>query len=99
MFNVVNKVLGQETEGTGCNTGAYIWISGNSVIDFYIFIYINDVTSQSPLLQTEETQLPQLFLIRDMLHSLNNFWEALKCLSTQLIKTIYHYGCILKQTA
>ena len=46
----------------------------------YIFININKVTPQSPLLQAKETQLPQPFLIRKMLHSLNHCGSALDSL-------------------
>ena len=41
-------------------------------LTLYIFININKVTPQSPLLQTKETQLPQPFFIREVLHSLNH---------------------------
>ena len=42
-------------------------------LTLYIFININEVTSQSPLLQVKETQLHQPVLIREMLYSLNHF--------------------------
>ncbi|KFZ60256.1 Amyloid-like 2, partial [Antrostomus carolinensis] len=37
-----------------------------------IFINMNEVTPQSPLLQAKEPQLPQPFLSREMLHSLHH---------------------------
>ena len=40
-------------------------------LTFYIFVNIHEVNPQSPLPHAKETQFPQPFLVREMLHSLN----------------------------
>ena len=45
-------------------------------LTLYIFINVDKVTPQSPLLQTKDTQLPQPHVVREMIHS--NIFAALQ---------------------
>ena len=60
---------------TGCH-----WEEPGSILlthTLYIFININEVTFQYHLLQAKETQLPQPFLLREMLQSLHHCGSVL----------------------